>query len=94
MMRVVGVIWLRQIVDKLEVKHGVSTDEVEEVLASQPQFRFLERGRVEGEHVYAAYGRTSAGRYLTIILIRKMGGRGLVITARDMDRKERRQYGR
>ncbi len=93
-MRVAGVIWLRQIVDKIESKHGVSVDEVEAVLAGQPQFRFLERGRIEGEHVYAAYGRTSAGRYLTVVFIRKLGGRGLIITARDMDRKERRQYGR
>ncbi|GMR22850.1 MAG: hypothetical protein BMS9Abin37_1226 [Acidobacteriota bacterium] len=43
---------------------------------------------------HGAYGQTEAGRYLTVIFIRKLGGRALIITARDMDSKERKQYGR
>jgi hypothetical protein len=31
-MRVTGVIWLRDVVDKISWKHHVTTDEVEEVL--------------------------------------------------------------
>ena len=44
--------------------------------------------------MYSAYGRTDAGRYVTVIFIRKFGNHALVISARDMDRKERKQYGR
>ena len=88
--RISGFIWLRNIVEKIEAKHRVSLDEVEEVFLASPQFRRLEKGKVEGEDVYGAYGQTEAGRYLTVVFIRKLGGRALIITARDMDSK----YGR
>ncbi len=39
-------------------------------------------------------GQTDAGRYLIVDFIRKAGGIALVISARDMDSRERRQYGR
>lgn len=92
-MRFAGALWLPEIVEKIERKHGVTPEEVEEALANRPRFRRLERGRIDGEDVYAAYSRTHAGRYLTVILIRKLDHRALIVTARDMDRKERRQYG-
>ena len=92
--RISGFIWLRNIVEKIEAKHRVSLDEVEEVFLAPPQFRRLEKGKVDGEDVYGAYGQTEAGRYLTVVFIRKLGGRALIITARDMDSKERKQYGR
>jgi uncharacterized DUF497 family protein len=93
-MKITGVIWLRSIVDKLYWKHNLQAGEVEEVFKNRPEYRLLERGKVEGENVYAAYGRANAGRYITIIFIRKAGAKALVISARDMDSKERRQYGR
>jgi len=93
-LRISGFIWLRNIVEKVEAKHRVSLDEVEEVFLAPPQFRRLEKGKVDGEDVYGAYGQTEAGRYLTVVFIRKLGGRALIITARDMDSKERKQYGR
>lgn len=93
-MKISGIIWLQKIVDKIEVKHHLSIEEVEEVFSNRPEFRFIEDGEVSGEDVYAAYGRTDAGRYVTTIFILKPRGRALVITARDMDRKERKQYGK
>ena len=93
-MRITGIIWLRKIVDKIEAKHHITQDEVEEVFVNNPQYRFLERGKIEGDHVYSAYGRTDAGRYVTVIFIRKFGNRALILSARDMDRKERKQYGK
>jgi uncharacterized DUF497 family protein len=39
-------------------------------------------------------GQTDSGRYVTVIFIRKFGNRALVISARDMDKKERKQYGK
>ena len=41
-------IWLPDVVEKLEVKHQVTTDEVEEVFFNQPRFRFVQKGRVQG----------------------------------------------
>jgi len=43
-MQVTGVIWLRDIVDKLWWKHHVTTDEVEEVFNHSPRYRFIESG--------------------------------------------------
>jgi len=93
-MRITGIVWLQQIVEKLARKHHVTKDEVQQVLASKAQYRFLEQGRIEGENVYSAYGRTNAGRDMTVIFIRKLGNLALIVSARDMDKKERKQYGR
>jgi uncharacterized DUF497 family protein len=79
-------------VDKILSKHGVSPQEVEEVLRSDSLFRFVEKGRRRGEDVYAALGKTTGGRLLIVFFIRKVGGDALIISARDMDAKERRQY--
>jgi uncharacterized DUF497 family protein len=93
-MNVTGIIWLKEIVDKLANKHHITQDEVEQVFINNPQYRFLEQGEIENEHAYSAYGQTDSGRYVTVIFIRKSGNRALVISARDMDKKERKQYGK
>jgi uncharacterized protein len=93
-MTIHGVIWLQKIVEKLARKHHLTQDEVEEVFLNRPQYRFIERGKIEGEDVYSAYGRTDAGRYVTVIFIRKIAHRALIISARDMTRQERKQYGK
>jgi len=93
-MRIEGVIWLRDIVDKLAFKHHVETDEVEEVLNGKPKFRFVEKGERRGEDVYLALGQTNAGRYLSVLFIYKKTREALILSARDMARKERRRYGR
>lgn len=93
-MKIYEIVWLQKIAEKLSAKHSLTTEEVEEVFASRPRYRFVEAGEVDGEHVYSALGRTDAGRYVTVIFILKPQGRALIITARDMDRKERKLYGR
>ena len=93
-MKVTGLIWLQQIIAKLDWKHNLTPAEVEQVFINKPQYRFLERGKVDSEDVYSAYGRTEGGRYVTVIFIRKTQGKALIISARDMDKKERKQYGR
>jgi hypothetical protein len=93
-MKITGIIWLRKIVNKLAVKHHITQVEVEQVFINNPQYRFLEQGKIEDENVYSAYGQTDSGRYVTVIFIRKFGNRALVISARDMDKKERKQYGK
>ena len=87
-------IWLEEIVEKLERKQNVSMDEVEEVFENKPGFRYVSKGRRnKDENLYAAYGQTEAGRYLTVFFIYKPGNLALVISARDMDSKERKTYG-
>lgn len=93
-MKIDGVIWLRNVIDKLLWKHHVTTDEVEEVFSRSPRYRFLEEGDVEGEDLYSALGRTEAGRYLTVYFLHKVTGEALVISARDMAKKERKLYGK
>ena len=87
-------IWLSHIVDKLESKHSVFPEEVEEIFFNQPQFRFHEKGKVQGENMYTALGQTDGGRYLIVYFIFKSSNRALIISARDMNRAERRYYGR
>lgn len=93
-MTVEGVIWLSEIVDKLFSKHRVTTHGVEEVLDNRPQFLFAERGNRENENVYLALGQTDAGRYLSVLFVFKQPREALILSARDMARKERRYYGK
>ncbi|MBA4125214.1 MAG: BrnT family toxin [Acidobacteria bacterium] len=88
------VIWKDYFVDKIKVKHGVSTDEVEEVLFSKPHVRRAQKGLVKGEDLYAAYGQTDSGRYLIVFFIRKEGAAALPISARDMTDSEEKYYDR
>jgi hypothetical protein len=88
------ILWLDDIVAKIEQKHRVSMDEVEQVLHRRPKVKQLERGRVVGQDLYVALGRTEAGRYLSVFFIRKNDDCALITSARDMDAKERRRYGR
>ena len=88
------VIWKDRFIDKIEVKHGVSTDEVEEVLFGKPHVRRAQKGQVKGEDLYTAYGQTAGGRYLMILFIRKEQTAALPISARDMSDSERKYYER
>jgi uncharacterized DUF497 family protein len=93
-MRIEGIIWLRDVVDKLALKHQVETYEVEQIFGNRPQFRFVEKGRRQGEDVYLALGQTEAGRYLAVLFIHKATREALVLSARDMAGKERKSYGK
>ena len=93
-MKITDIIWLTQFVEKITRKHHVSTDEVEQVFANRPSFRFIEGGDVSGENVYRAIGKTDGGRYLTVFFIYKRGNRALVISARDTSSREKRSYGK
>lgn len=63
-MKIRGIIWLDDVIDKLAIKHNVRQNEVLEVLSNQPYFLFVEKGHRSGENVYAALGQTNNGRYL------------------------------
>ncbi len=92
-MRIDDFIWLPDIIEKLAVKHHVTQDEAEEVFFNKPRYRFVESGHRSGEDVYSASGQTDAGRYLIVFFIYKADKAALILSARDMDEKERRRYG-
>ena len=91
-MKVKRIIWLPEIEQKLASKHGVVVPEVEDVLFSNPRTRFVETGNREDEDVYAAYSQTEEGRYLIVFFILKRGSAALILSAREMDEKERQRY--
>jgi uncharacterized DUF497 family protein len=93
-MYIADLIWLPKFIDKLETKHNVTVEEVQQVLFSDPLYRKVQKGLVPGEDVYSALGQTDAGRYLIVFFIYKQTREALIISARDMDSKERRQYER
>ncbi len=91
-MKLSGIIWLEEIVEKIARKHHVSQEEIREVLRNSSYFRFVEKGHRQGENVYAAMGQTNAGRYLIIFFVRKKTRQALILSARDMTGSERRRY--
>lgn len=86
------IIWKEKFIDKIEHKHQVTAGEVEQVLFSKSLFRRAEKGRVQGEDLYVAYGKTFVGRSLIVFFIRKSRTIALPISARDMTPSERRYY--
>ena len=99
-MRIDNCVWLKDIVEKLDVKHQVEPEEVEEALRNRPKLRFVEKGDRPGEDVYMALSQTDEGRYLTTLFIYKPASeeqktaQALILSARDMADKERKMYGR
>lgn len=87
-MNVNEIVWIDVVVEKIWKKHHVTIEEVEEVLNSHPRLRRMMKGDVRGENMYGAFGRTRDGRRLSVFFIRKKDGGALIISARDMARKE------
>ena len=81
--------------EKLARKHHLPLREVRQALLNNPRIRFAEKGYVDGEDVYAAFGQTFGGRYLSIFFIFKPDNNiAIIISARDMSQKERKTYAR
>ena len=93
-MRINRIIWYRRFVEKLWDKHRVEVHEAEEALLNHRRVRRVKRGHVQGEDVYLAMGQTDAGRYLSVFFVYKQSHDAVVISARDMDMGERREYGK
>ena len=58
----------------------------------KPLFRFEKKGNSPDEHIYSAMSRTNVGRYVSIFFIYKRNRDALIISARDMTKKERQYY--
>jgi uncharacterized DUF497 family protein len=75
------------ILDKLESKHGVSSEEVEEACLSEEH-----HVRHSKEGLYKLFGQTAAGRYILAVLVNLGRGVWKIVTAREMTDSERRLY--
>ena len=93
-MKIRGLIWLENVVEKLAVKHQVNQEEVEAVFDNpkKPAIMKMQKGHFRGEDVYRALGQTTSGRYLAVFFIHKLTHEALILSARDLDSKERRSY--
>ncbi len=93
-MKIRECLWLDEFVDKIIRKHRIAPEEVEAVFSRDPLIRKVETGKVKGEDLFVAFGTADSGRYLTVLFVRKMDRRALVISAREMTKGERRTYGK
>lgn len=85
-----GFDWDKSNIEHIE-KHNVDYIECEEVFANQPLIVFFDEKHSIEERRYKIFGISSKGRKLTLaITIRHLKIR--IITARDRNKKERREY--
>jgi len=75
------------ILEKIEKKHNIRFNEVEEACLSNS--RHIRKGR---EGLYKVFSRTAAGRYILVVLVNKGDGNWKVATVREMMDRERQLY--
>jgi len=75
------------ILEKIEIKHGVSFEEVEEACLSEK--RHIRKSQ---EGLYKVFSQTAAGLYILVVLVNKGSGDWKVVTARQMTDSERQRY--
>lgn len=67
-------------------RHGVDTLEAQEVFINGPVYQKTNSGK------YVAFGSTNEGRYLFVVFYLKRKGIVRVVTARDMQDREKRRF--
>ena len=75
------------ILDKIESKHGITFNEVEEACLSDE--RHIRKGK---EGLYKFFSKTDAGRYILVVLLNLGDSNWKVVTARAMTDSERQLY--
>ncbi len=86
-----GFEWDQGNVPKIETRHPVTPGECEQVFFHEPLLIIPDDGHSRAERRWAALGRTSEGRTLTVIFTLR-GELIRPLSARPMSRKERRRY--
>jgi len=89
--QIVGFQWDKGNIDKNLDKHGVENWECEQIFFNEPLIVLNDPKHSQAEKRWAIFGKTDAGRRLTVIFT-KRGDLIRVISARDMNRKERYYY--
>jgi len=75
------------ILDKIETKHGITFNEVEEACLSDKR-----HVRKDKEGLYKLFNQTDAGRYILVVLLNLGDDNWKVVTAREMTDSERQLY--
>jgi uncharacterized protein len=88
---VAGFQWDEGNIDKNLIAHGVENWECEQVFFNEPLLVLDDPRHSAVEKRWAAFGSTDGGRLLVVIFTRR-GKMIRVISARDMNRKERNFY--
>ncbi len=84
--------WDKGNVDKNLKKHNVTNQETEEIFSSEPIFLFEdEKHSLLSEKRHMVWGQTKKARKLAIIFTTRNSS-VRIISARDMNKKERRDY--
>jgi uncharacterized DUF497 family protein len=86
-MKIQNISWDQETVDHI-ADHGVSPEEVEQVLFNDYDIPVIMRGK---ENKYLSYGETDSGRFLFVVWVSKYR-KTCIVTARDMTRKEKQFY--
>jgi hypothetical protein len=79
--------------EKIWERHQVSPGECEEAFFNEPFLVARDEKHSQGEPRYYGLGQTEAGRRLFVVFTIR-GQLVRVVSARDMSRRERREYGR
>ena len=87
----VGFQWDQGNIDKNLIKHNVENWETEQVFFNKPLLVLDDSKHSIPEKRWAAFGRTDADRFLIVIFTRR-SSLIRVISARDMNKKERKFY--
>lgn len=83
--------WDEGNIDKNLTRHGVTHKEAEEVFDNEPKFIFEDEKHSYKEIRYGLFGQSDKGRKLSIVFTIR-NDKLRIITARDMSKRERRDY--
>lgn len=83
--------WDKGNIGKNFAKHDVTDKESEQIFLNEPNFIFEDEKHSISERRYMIWGITNTGRKLTAIFTMR-GKKIRVISARDINRKEKRVY--
>ena len=86
-MKIQNISWDQETVDHI-ANHGVSPEEVEQVLFNDYDIPVIMRGK---ENKYLTYGETGSGRLLFVVWVSRHR-KTRIVTARDMTKKEKQFY--
>ncbi len=86
-----GFEWDQGNINKNLIKHDVENWECEQVFLDERLIILADPEHSIAERRYAAFGRTDAGRLLVVVFTRR-GELLRIISARDMNRRERKFY--
>lgn len=84
--------WKDHIMEKILYRHGVTPEEVEEVIFDGSPIFLRSRKSKKRKKRYVCLGLTNSGRHLKIVLEHYSGGEYIPLTAYNMPKKDKRYF--